>query len=502
MEGFSHRSTLYRSLRCLVILGVLLPLAQGPVGQVSRGAKSDKGPRALGLLQILPGGKAHIIPVAILVDGTFYDASAYKASPVPMALWAETEYEGLKAGISEGLFTCAGALQNQQTKDWIGEGSWLTSAELAAKGKAKKHVSSEPRGLNQDEGPPVLRHSGAKPKPPEPSSTPSSSAQTASSQPAQSTPAPSQPAPSTSSQASPPSTSTPTAPSQGSPPPSAPTNSNPPAAPVSAPTEASTTQSASPAPSDWSAGPVLTPESQDPNRPSLKRGKPSPTAPEPLPTTTPTRSATLPKPAAAPATATTAQVQLIPAISDSDGPDPHSYAFPMKTEDEQEFQKKMLQLAADQVRARITMLSGGSAVTKPSSPRAKQPKPPTPTFDNIQLHVFDLFSSNEPILVLSATARMLKASPNQDLPAELQYFVTLVARQDINGDFHKAFSVVTDQQHLDVEPRYEFIDAVDADGDGRGELLFRKVYDAGTAYVIYRVIGDQLYPLFDGTPSS
>jgi hypothetical protein len=60
---------------------------------------------------------------------------------------------------------------------------------------------------------------------------------------------------------------------------------------------------------------------------------------------------------------------------------------------------------------------------------------------------------------------------------------------------------VTDEQHLDVIPRMELIDAVDADGDGRGELLFRQLYTSGNAYVIYRVIGAQIYPLFQGTPS-
>jgi hypothetical protein len=51
-------------------------------------------------------------------------------------------------------------------------------------------------------------------------------------------------------------------------------------------------------------------------------------------------------------------------------------------------------------------------------------------------------------------------------------------------------------------PKYEFIDAVDADGDARGELLFRLTSDAGTAYNIYAVIGDRLWPLFEGRPGA
>ena len=61
---------------------------------------------------------------------------------------------------------------------------------------------------------------------------------------------------------------------------------------------------------------------------------------------------------------------------------------------------------------------------------------------------------------------------------------------------------MSDTQRLDIEPIFELFDAVDADGVGRAELLFRKVYDASTAFVVYRVIGDQLYALFDGTPGS
>src|SRR5881398_2328495 len=89
----------------------------------------------------------------------------------------------------------------------------------------------------------------------------------------------------------------------------------------------------------------------------------------------------------------------------------------------------------------------------------------------------DLSNSNEPILVLTANARLLRHSTEPVTP-ELQYFITLVAHSDINGDLRKLFSSVTDTGHLDVIPRLELIDAVDADGDGRGDLLFRRISDA------------------------
>jgi hypothetical protein len=52
-----------------------------------------------------------------------------------------------------------------------------------------------------------------------------------------------------------------------------------------------------------------------------------------------------------------------------------------------------------------------------------------------------------------------------------------------------------------VSPRMNLVDAVDADGDGRAELLFEQIFDTGKAYVIYRVGADQLWALYQGTPT-
>jgi hypothetical protein len=72
-----------------------------------------------------------------------------------------------------------------------------------------------------------------------------------------------------------------------------------------------------------------------------------------------------------------------------------------------------------------------------------------------------------------------------------------VTRTDIYGNLRKLYAGVTDKFHLDVTPRLELIDAVDADGDGRGELLFRETTDAGNGYVIYRAAADKLWKMFD-----
>jgi len=451
--------------------------------QAAHPPKTAKGPRALGLLELAPNGKAHLIPITILIDGKYYDGSAYKAAPVPMALWSDTVYEAVLTGVSQGLFTVTGALQRKdanEATEWTAEGTWQSASAIKAKVK-KKPVPSVPRGLIEDEGPPVLRRSGNdKPKSTEPSIEPAT--------PPQAAPA-----------------------SSGSPGAASPATT--PVSPSSTPSPQSQAQAQEDKP-----GEDQPPEDKD--RPMLKRGTPGAIAAEqsqnaavPSPKTAGRAASPAPTSAAAPSGSTSgahsetpaaSQIQLIPAISDSHGPDLIPYAFNMQPGEEQEFRKKMLAIAADEVRARAGQPASTNGKTSQpahsSSQRAKAPAV-QPIFEEVQLRVFDLGNVNEAELVLTAKARMPQPS-HQKQPAnpELQYMITIVARQDVNGDLHKALANITDTQHLDAIPRLELIDAVDVDGDGRGELLFREVSEAGNAFVIYRVIGDRLYPLFQGTP--
>ena len=490
LSRLTARSTLYRTAQGRVIsvvltVGVFLQGALPPklFAQAAHPPKTAKGPRALGLLELAPNGKAHLIPITILIDGKYYDASAYKAAPVPMALWSETVYEAVLNGVSQGLFTVTGALQRKdanEATEWMAEGTWQSASALKEKMK-KKPVASVPRGLNEDEGPPVLRRSD-KPKSTEPPAEPASASATS------------------------PGAATP-------PPTTAPATSSSPRTPSS-----QTQAQANAPPQDGKPADDKPPEDKD--RPTLKRGQPgaiaaeqsqnavvpSPKTPAHPPTAAPTTAAA---PSGSPSgtrpeTPAASQIQLIPAISDSHSPELIPYAFNMQPGEEQEFRKKMLAIAADEVRARTGQPASASG--KPSQPAhtSSQRAKPTalqPIFEDVQLRVFDLGNVNEAELVLTAKARMPQ-TPHQKQPAspDLQYMITIVARQDVNGDLHKALANITDTQHLDAIPSLELIDAVDVDGDGRGELLFRAVSEAGTAFVIYRVIGDRLYPLFQGTP--
>ena len=67
--------------------------------------KKQRGPRAIAVLEFLPGGGARLVPIALWIDDRFYDASLYGANPEPMALQPETVYEATDYGEPTGLFT-------------------------------------------------------------------------------------------------------------------------------------------------------------------------------------------------------------------------------------------------------------------------------------------------------------------------------------------------------------------------------------------------------------
>jgi hypothetical protein len=123
------------------------------------------------------------------------------------------------------------------------------------------------------------------------------------------------------------------------------------------------------------------------------------------------------------------------------------------------------------------------------------------------LRAVDLDYSNAPYIVftgridptIAATPPKTKAAAQATTPPMMAtFYVTLVARVNYQGELNKLMTVTADSTHLDLNPRLDLIDAVDADGDNRAELLFRKTTDTGASYVIYRMTPFQMTQVFEG----
>ncbi len=471
--------------------------------------KKDAGPRAVGVLQLAANSKSTLVPIAILIGGKFWDATAYKADPIPMALETGTVYEAERAGSSMGLFTVSSALHSKAANvpsPWIGTGQWLPAGSETAKTALKAETA--PVGIDTSDHPPRLTRDPQKVAPPPASSAP-----------------PSTPPPST----APSSGDEPPRLSKGTPPPQSapPAGSNPegqaqpgqgPPPPAAGDKKAGDTKLSDTKQDDRANIPASDSGASEGSRPTLRRGKPVGPLPEDeVPGySKPGAVASSAAPATAgktpEAVADKGPVQLIPAISDATGPDPRSFAFQWLKDEEGERRQQMTALAKEQIRAYVDARAKARSAPKPAgAPAARRSsqtatstkiaaKVKDPVLENVQMNAYDLWGNNQPVLVLSAEAHMPPppaGSAFSAIDSELQYSILLVAYPDTYNNLHKIYAGVTDKYHLDLTPRLELVDALDADGDLRGELLFRETSDNGTGWVIYRASQDKLWKLFD-----
>jgi hypothetical protein len=498
-----------------VALSPVIATAQEERPQITPGErkvprKKDAGPRAVGVVQLTADGKASLVPIAILVGGKFWDATAYKADPIPMALEPGTVYEAEHAGGSLGLFTVNGALHSNAgnaQSPWIGTGAWVPAG--TEKPKTALKAETVPVGIDTSDGPPRLTRSGAAPQEAPPAATaPPASA------PPQNPSAGSAGSGQTDAGQTPPSQSSPSpaAPSQTGSSPTPPPNSSPSTVPGdSKPSDAKHTDAK---PADRGSTPQSDSGAGEGNRPRLRRGKPAGPLPEDeVPGySKPGAAASLASPAnagKAKPTADKGPVQWIPAISDASGPEPRSFAFEWLKDAEGERLQQMKALAQQQILAYVAAQAKAKIRPTPKSAgpqsarRAAASQTPgykskNPILETVQMRAYDLWTNNQPVLVFTAEAHMPPAgTPHPEADSELQYSILLVAHPDIYNNLHQLYVGVTDRYHFDVTPRLELVDAVDADGDGRGELLFREISDGGNGWVIYRATVDKLGKIFD-----
>jgi hypothetical protein len=229
--------------------------------------------------------------------------------------------------------------------------------------------------------------------------------------------------------------------------------------------------------------PPASTEPDDPNRPVLRRRGPEaakqPSASSPQPAKTPQ-----PVEGAVPATkvpVATPGMQTMVAVSDADASDSRSYQFVWKKGEQADMEAKMRRLAL----AQLPRENAQASLT------------------NVVIRAFDLDLSNDAVMVLTAEIPGSYVAPGAknapSVPAKfVSRYITLIARVNLEGNPQRLAVSITDSSRLDVAPRLELIDAVDVDGDGLGELLFRQYSFDQKSYIIYGVGRGTVTKVFEG----
>jgi hypothetical protein len=223
-------------------------------------------------------------------------------------------------------------------------------------------------------------------------------------------------------------------------------------------------------------GNVSSVDSNDPDRPSLKRGKSSGVAGDLAPTLM-----GLPP-----------DMQQAVAVSDPKNRPEHSWTYSWANpEDEKKMKEAMEDLArkalsGHQPEAAPSPKKPGVAAAHKATKAAPVAQEPAPLEDE-QFRVFELAYGSGATMVLTAHTQG---------PVESRKFVTLVGQPDLYGNVLVILKSVTDMAHLDQTPRMRLVDAVDALADNRGELLFELRGDGSRQFVLYRVYRGNAEKLF------
>ena len=404
--SFAYRSGyLYRmrAMSCSRGTSLLLIIALSLLSLcASAQSKKPGGPRAIGVVtwngdDPTPTPSASVLtPVAILVDGRYYDAELYQAQPQPLAIDSGVVYSVLKTGEEIGTFNIGAARERDGT--WYGTGFF--DLKTAKKAKPAQAAPAKSATAAPEEERPHLRRGPAPPPPPKEQ------------------------------------------------------------------TDA-----------------VLSSIDRDPERPTLRHH----TAEEQQAK----KQASGPQKEFVPPA-----MHMLVAVSDAGGPEPRSFGFHAKPGELDQLQSAMEKLARAELEkqrktpqppaTKTTTAHRNSRASGHAPTHAPAPRPAI-QLQNVKFGAFDVNYDNAPIVIYSATANVDGAKK----------YITVAAWQEIDGSMRKVFAQVTDDQHLDVYPRLEVIDAVDASGNGRGELLFRAYGDQGSRFVLYHPGPDSLNLLFD-----
>ena len=464
-------------------LALLPAFAQYP-GQVKKQDKDAPVLRSIAVLEYTgdPGHPkaSRLVPVSVYDGQRLQDGGIYLARPEPLALDGGVEYQLQLNGRAVGYFDIQGAGQAQGS--WVGQGIWKplvaprSAAQLARAQGARIKIDEDDAATD---GPVLHRKShdeddsgngGSSGPPPDPDrptlhkapSADSGSGSTNSASGGSGSNGSASPAPD----------------------PDRPTLHKAP----SADSDSGSSASADPDRPKLNKKPTAdegsvesVSNSSDPDRPLLKRGIPADLGIDVAPTVI-----GLPP-----------DMEQEVAVSDAKTIPDHPWNYTWANLDDEGKMKASLE---DQARSALGLnppaapapaapkrTTAQRTVHKTAAPATPPPPPaPAPLLDE-QFRVFELAYGSGATMVISA---------HSDGAGAQEKFVTIVAQPDLYGSVVVLLKSVTDTAHLDETPRMRLVDAVDAMGDNRGELLFELRGKTQRQFALYRVLRGSAEKLF------
>jgi len=189
-----------------------------------------------------------------------------------------------------------------------------------------------------------------------------------------------------------------------------------------------------------------------------------------------------------------AGMKQITGISDSNPLDTQSFAYSWASPDDAAKMQSALEAVAQQAVAPPAPASPAPKTASAHTTRHKAAAPappPPPLLADEKFHVFGL--------TLGGGATMVFSAHTTTAPEK---YVTLIAQPDFYGNAQVLLKQVTTGDNLDVTPRMRLIDAVDTEGNGRGNLLFELRGQTYREFAIYRVNDGQASQVFVTQPTA
>lgn len=186
------------------------------------------------------------------------------------------------------------------------------------------------------------------------------------------------------------------------------------------------------------------------------------------------------------------QMHQLAAISDPDGTTDHSYAWDWPTPgDKTAALHKLEALAIQSLPApKLPPQAPPQSLLRKPIHLKSNPSPAPAlklTLTHEHFRAFQLDYGSGPIYVFSAQS---------GAPGVVTTYITLIAQPDFAGGLIPLFKSVTSATLLDYQPRMRLIDAVDATGRGRADLLFELLTRRSRQFALYSVQNSQAQELF------